>query len=72
MRKRMFFLTLLVGLGLAVIGFFLSAPIGPTSSPVISNPILPFAPTLFVLGVMLLFASAVVYELFPSRSDTKR
>ena len=67
MRKWMFALTLLLGLTLAVAGFFLAAPIGPTSSPVISNPRLPFAPGIFVLGVMLIFISAVVYELIPNR-----
>ncbi len=71
MRKFMFLLTLLVGLALSIIGFMLSAPIGATISPVISNPRLPFAPTLFVLGVILLFASAVVYELVPDKSGRK-
>lgn len=65
MRKVMFLLTLLGGLALAIIGFMLSAPLGPTTSSVISDPKLPFAPTLFVVGIMLLFLSAVVYELFP-------
>jgi hypothetical protein len=65
MRKIMFLVTLLAGLALAVVGFILSAPIGTTTSSVISDPKLPFAPTLFVLGIMLLFFSAVVYELFP-------
>ncbi len=65
MRKAMFLLTLLGGLALAIIGFMLSAPLGPTTSSVISDPKLPFAPTLFVVGIMLLFFSAVVYELFP-------
>lgn len=60
----MFLLTLLAGLALVVIGFSLVAPIGATTSEVISNPRLPFAPTIFVLGIALVFASAVVYELF--------
>ncbi len=67
MRKAMFWLTLLSGLALAVIGFVLSAPFGPTTSSVISDPRLPFAPTLFVLGIMLLFGSAIVYELYPGK-----
>jgi hypothetical protein len=65
MRKQMFVLTLVIGLALAVAGFFLAAPIGPTTSPVFSNPRLPFAPTVFTLGVIVLFLSAVIYELFP-------
>ncbi len=43
--------------------FFLTAP----WDPVYSNPRLPFAPALFILGVMLVFLAAVVYELLPDR-----
>ena len=68
MRKGMFLLTLLIGLALAVAGFMLAAPIGATSGPAISDPRLPFAPAMFVLGVVLAFGSAVVYELFPATS----
>ncbi len=71
MRKTMFWLTLLVGLALAIVGFFLAAPIGPTISSVISEPRLPFAPTIFLVGVILLFGSAVVYELIPDKSRRK-
>jgi hypothetical protein len=46
-----------------VVGFFLSAPIGPPESPKYSNPELEFAPLIFVIGVVLIFSSAVVYEL---------
>lgn len=69
MRKQMFLLTLVVGLALVLAGFFLAAPIGPPSSPVYSNPHMPFAPVLFTLGVMMLFLSVVVYELFPDRRN---
>ena len=65
MRKTMFLLTLLIGLALVVTGFLLSAPIGVTDGPAISDPRLPFAPAIFVLGIILAFGSAVVYELFP-------
>ncbi len=68
MRKGMFLLTLLIGLALAVAGFLLAAPIGATNGPAISDPRLPFAPAIFVLGVVLAFGSAVVYELFPATS----
>ncbi len=67
MRKNLFLVTLLGGLAFVVAGFMLSAPIGPASSPVISNPTLPFAPALFVLGVVLAFTSVVVYELVPGK-----
>ena len=63
MRRRtvLFVSTLALGLMLAVLGIMLSAPIGPTSSPVYSNPRVDFAP--------LMFASAVVYEIAPDRWD---
>ncbi len=67
MRKTLFWLTLLAGLALAIVGFMLAAPIGPVVDPAISNPRLPFAPTIFVLGILLLFASALVYELLPNK-----
>ncbi len=65
MRNVVFVLTILIGLALAVAGFFLAAPIGPTVDPVYSNPRVLFAPAMFPLGVMIVFVSAVVYELFP-------
>lgn len=69
MRKWLFILTLAVGFVMTVAGFLLAAPIGPTLSPVISNPRLPFAPVIFILGVMVMFLSAVVYELIPSKRE---
>lgn len=67
MRRTLFLATLLAGLGLAIAGFFLAAPIGPTTGPVYSNPRVIFAPGIFVLGVVLMFLSAVVYELVPNK-----
>ena len=67
MRKPFFVLTLLSGFVFAVAGVLLAPPVGPTTSAVISNPRMPFAPGLFTLGVILVFLSAVVYELFPKR-----
>ncbi len=63
MRSTLFALTLLSGVALAVLGFALSAPIGAPDGPNISNPTLEFAPLIFVVGVILIFSSAVVYEL---------
>ncbi len=62
-RRTLFAITLIIGLALAVAGFFLSAPIGPPDSPKYSNPELDFAPLVFLVGVILTFSSAVVYEL---------
>lgn len=68
-RTALFVSTLLVGLILAALGVALSAPIGPTSSPVYSNPRVDFAPAMFVLGITLMFGSAVVYEIVPDEWD---
>lgn len=63
-------LMLLVGLVVAVVSYlFLAAPLGPPASPVYSNPRLPGAPAIFILGVMLVFLSAVVYELIPEKQQ---
>ncbi len=47
--------------------FFMAAPLGLSTSEAFSNPRVPFAPGFFVLGVMLVFIGAVVYELVPSK-----
>jgi hypothetical protein len=61
-------LMLLAGLSLSAVSYlFLAAPIGPPTSPIYSNPRLLGAPLLFILGVMLVFLSAVVYELIPEQ-----
>jgi hypothetical protein len=62
-RTTLFALTLLAGVALAVLGFFLSAPIGPKTEPLYSNPRVDFAPLMFVAGVVLMAGSAVVYEI---------
>lgn len=67
-RRDLFLLTLGAGVLLAVLGFFLSAPIGPNDNPTYSNPRVEFAPLIFVCGVVLMFGSAVVYELAPDGS----
>ncbi len=49
--------------------FFLAAPLGLPDNPAYSNPRLPFAPLIFILGVMLVFLAAVVYELMPDKES---
>lgn len=66
-----------IAVAMAVTGFvlqavtylFLATPIGKPTSVRFSNPRLPFAPALFILGVMLVFIAAIVYELLPERGD---
>ncbi|MEE8346117.1 MAG: hypothetical protein V3S20_02095 [Dehalococcoidia bacterium] len=62
-RNTLFVLIILGGFALAIVGFALSAPIGATDGPSISNPRMDFAPLLFVLGIIMIFSSALVYEL---------
>jgi len=68
-RKVWFWLVLGVGVLLMVVSYFgLTAPWG-ASGEGNSQPRLQFSPALFILGVMLAFGSAVVYELLPDRDD---
>lgn len=62
-RTMMFWITLVLGLALIVVGLALVAPLGETSSDVISEPKMEFAPMLFIIGVIVVFLAPVVYEL---------
>lgn len=60
------------GFGLQVITYlFLAAPLGRSSGVEFSNPRMQYAPAVFVLGVVLVFLAAVVYELMPDRSRSR-
>jgi hypothetical protein len=63
-------LMIVVGFVLMIASFFfLTAPWGfPPSSEVFSNPRIPFAPGLFIIGAILLFLAAAVYEVWPERT----
>jgi len=56
--------TLAFGFFLMVVGFIFSARFG--TKPYL-DPILPFSPVVFIVGVIVAFLSAVVYEIFPSK-----
>ncbi len=63
----------IAGFALQVVSYlFLAAPIGRPTDVSFSNPRLPFAPALFILGVMLVFIAAVVYELLGDRRGDRR
>jgi Ni/Fe-hydrogenase subunit HybB-like protein len=47
--------------------FFLAAPLGVPTSPAYADPRVPFAPLIFIFGVMLVFMAAVVYEVLPEK-----
>ena len=67
MRRTITVVMILGGLALMVVSyFFLATPWG-SSQVSDNNPRVPFAATLFVVGVVSVFLSAVVYELLPDR-----
>ena len=68
MRKTLTLLCLLAGIGLASFSFFMAIPADPFGS----SPKMPFASVFFIVGVMLAFLSAVVYELTPAKRVTHR
>ena len=70
-RRSMWAIILvLLGFGLQAVSYFLlAAPLGNPTSELYSNPRLPFAPLLFVIGVGLVFLAAVVYELLPEKQE---
>ena len=72
MRAFLTILMIVLGFALqAVSYFFLAAPLGIPTSPAYSDPRLPFAPLIFIIGVMLVFLAAVVYELIPDKQAQK-
>ena len=69
MKRRQAFLTVLfLGLALTIFGALFLAPFGGDSADD-TDPGIPFAPTFVVLGITLMFTSAVVYELFPGHEE---
>lgn len=71
MRAFIALLMLALGIVLAVVSyFFLATPIGPPIHPFFSNPRLLGAPTIFILGIMLIFLSAVAYEIIPDKEPS--
>lgn len=66
MRGLLTVLTVLTGLLLAIFSYlFMASPLGIATDESFSNPRVDFAATGFVIGVALIFVSAVVYEVLP-------
>jgi len=70
MRRFLTLLLVLFGFGLMVVSYFSSAPWG-SSTVADSDPAFVGAPTLFVIGILLVLASALIYELLPTRDDDR-
>ena len=68
MRKLITTAMVVVGVGLMLLGYFAAAPWG-ADTVANSNPRIPFSPAIFVLGVITVFSSALVYELLPNRYE---
>ena len=70
MRRRTVTIAMVVlGLGLMVLSYFgLAAPWGATSVDN-SDPRMDFAGLIFIVGVLVTFSAALVYELLPDRHD---
>ncbi|MBI4308445.1 MAG: hypothetical protein HY684_06535 [Chloroflexi bacterium] len=69
-RGALALLTVALGVSLAASSyFFLAAPLGRPAKEAFSNPRIPSAAGLFIVGVVLVFLSAVVYELLPERKQ---
>lgn len=68
-RKNFAVSMVILGFAIQAVSYFvLAAPIGILNSPAYSDPRVPFAPAIFILGVMIVFLAAVVYELIPERN----
>ncbi len=54
-------ITLILGLIIAAVGVMGVAPIGPATGPVISEPTIPFAAGLWVVGIIVMLLSPIAY-----------
>lgn len=66
MRRGLTWTLIVVGVGLMAFGYLSSAPWG-ADSVANSDPAFAFAPAFFVLGIIVVFSSALVYEVMPDR-----
>ena len=69
MRITLSLFVLVTGVVLGLVSYFvLAAPLGTPTHEGFSNPTMPFAATLFVVSVSLVFLSPLIYELLPESS----
>lgn len=68
MRKFIVWAMVLGGFALQILSYFLwAAPLGIPTSEMFSNPRIPYSPLIFIFGVVVVFLSAVVFELLPDK-----
>ena len=66
MRQGLSVVILIAGVALGLVSYFvLSASLGTPVDESYSNPTMPYAATLFVVSICLVFLSVIVYEVFP-------
>ena len=70
MRRIVTLFLILTGLVLMIVGYLNSAPWG-ASSVTDSNPVFAGAPTLFIVGIIVILSAPIFYELLPSRDDDR-
>lgn len=69
-RALIAIIMVVVGFALQAISYlYLAAPIGIPTGPEFSDPRVPFAAFFFIIGVVIVFLAAVVYELMPDREE---
>jgi len=70
MRRTLTVILVVIGLGLMVFGYLTAAPWG-ASAIADSEPDFAGAPILFIVGIVLVLAAALFYELLPARDDDR-
>lgn len=66
MRRATTVTMLVLGFALMLVGYLAAAPWG-ASSVADSNPTFTGAPLVFILGIVLVVAAAVLYEILPDK-----
>ncbi|MFQ6026297.1 MAG: hypothetical protein ACE5Q6_02150 [Dehalococcoidia bacterium] len=68
MRVVLSLFPLILGVVLGLVSYFwLAAPLGTPLHEGFSNPKVPFAATIFVVSIVLVFLSPILYELLPEK-----
>jgi hypothetical protein len=67
-RRFLVWSMILLGFGLQALAYLvLAAPLGTPRDVSYSEPRMPFAALVFIIGVGMVFSAAIVYEVLPDR-----